>query len=316
MNSKNLLIISVRYKPFIGIVKDGCTLKNVHFLIIETREKIIYKVLFCIFQLLGFHSIAMKCKLSKESYRSFKMFAKQPECKFLFWGQHFVKWWYSLGKMLPKSSKMCFCWGPLENTNELKKRISFVRKMMSDGISFFTMNPYDAEKYGMKLTSQVYRYFDEIKPDCEKTDFYFLGFKKGREKILGQIKTLLQKKGFTVNFNLIEHNVPECPFIENVRMASESRCIVDVVASDSIYKQNGPSLRPLEALFLQKKLITNYSSIKECDFYHPNNVFIFDDEKINFDEIESFMRLPFCKVDDEIVKQYEVNRWIARNFME
>lgn len=83
------------------------------------------------------------------------------------------------------------------------------------------MNPDDAEKYGMYLTSQVYRHFDFAEDQIE-SDFYFLGKTKGRENVLNKIKSVLVDKGFLVDFHLFD-DVPKEPvsFEENVRLAKK-----------------------------------------------------------------------------------------------
>ena len=43
---KKLVIVSVPYKPFMGVIKDGCTLPNVEFLIIERKKHFTWKILF------------------------------------------------------------------------------------------------------------------------------------------------------------------------------------------------------------------------------------------------------------------------------
>lgn len=75
------------------------------------------------------------------------------------------------------------------------------------------------------------------------------------------------------------------------------------------------TLRPLEALFLGKKLLTNYSAIKDMDFYCPKNIYVIDAENLNLDGIDEFMRTPIVLIDEKIVDQYEVNFWLAKYFL-
>lgn len=218
-----------------------------------------------------------------------------------------------MGKFLRKNQKSCFCWGPINNAANVQRLGRFVEKAKRDGFSFFTMNPDDAEKYGMRLTSQVYRHFD-FAEDKVEADFYFLGKTKGRENVLNKIKSVLVGKGFLVNFHLFE-DVPKEPvsFEENVRLAKKSRCLVDIVAPK--YGQDGMTLRPLEALFLKKKLVTNFKKIKAYDFYYPDNIFVVDEKELNFDGIEEFMEKPLYRIDENIIEKYEVNHWLKRYFL-
>lgn len=312
MNS-DLVIISVPYKPFVSIIQKGCTLPNVKFLIFEAKTGFFWKTLFRVFLVLRLYSLALMCKMPKKEYRQFRFYAKNSSTRFLFWSPFFLTWWYSMGKFLRKNQKSCFCWGPINNAANVQRLGRFVEKAKRDGFSFFTMNPDDAEKYGMRLTSQVYRHFD-FAEDKVEADFYFLGKTKGRENVLNKIKSVLVGKGFLVNFHLFE-DVPKEPvsFEENVRLAKKSRCLVDIVAPK--YGQDGMTLRPLEALFLKKKLVTNFKKIKAYDFYYPDNIFVVDEKELNFDGIEEFMEKPLYRIDENIIEKYEVNHWLKRYFL-
>ncbi len=313
MNS-DLIIVSVPYKPFVSVIQKGCVLPNVKFLIVDAKTGFVGKTLFRIFLLLHLYSLALMCKMPKKEYRQFRFYAKKSSTRFLFWSPFFLTWWYSMGKFLKKNKKFCFCWGPINNAANVQRVGHFIEKAKMDGFSFLTMNPDDAEKYEMQLISQVYRRFDSLKGNKIESDFYFLGKTKGREEILFRIQKVLEEKKFKIDFRIFP-DVPREPvsFEENVLGAFKSRCIVDIVSSK--YQQNGMTLRPLEALFLGKKLITNYREIVDEDFYHPDNIFVVDEKNFSLEGIENFMQKPIHKIDEEIVERYEVNHWIQKYFL-
>lgn len=315
MEEKKLVIVSVPYKPFLSVVKAGCKITNVSFLIVEYRKFWVWKVLFRLCFALRLYTLATKCKISTNNFKEFRKFSKNSSTRFLFWSPFYLPWWISMSHLIPQNDKKCFCWGPVGNAQNIKKRERYINMAKNLGIAFYTMNASDANKYGMFYTTQCYRYFNDETMYETKYDFFFLGYKKGREKILLSLQNKLQQKGFSTNFIIRDHNQPETDFSENVKLAKQSRCIVDIVASQSIYKQDGMTLRPLEALFLGKKLITNFNKIKEFDFYHPNNIYIID-EQFDLNSLESFMQKPYHTINDDIVKKYEVNNWINRYFME
>jgi hypothetical protein len=74
--------------------------------------------------------------------------------------------------------------------------------------------------------------------------------------------------------------------------------------------QTGLTLRPLEALYAEKKLITNDINIKTYDFYNPNNIFVLEDN--NFDKINDFLNKNYQTVDDKITEKYQFSNWIKR----
>ncbi|SHK69856.1 hypothetical protein SAMN05720469_11451 [Fibrobacter intestinalis] len=310
---KKLVIVSVPYKPFMSVIKDGCTLPNVEFLIIERKKHFVWKILFRIFLFLKCFRLALRCKISNSNYRDFQNYAKDPDVKFLFWSPFFLSWWYAMGRLVPKQEKAVFCWGPLNNAHHIEHLKSFIKLSQEIGIDFYTMNPFDAQNHQMIHTTQVYRNFCKPQNFPVESDFYFLGKTKGREKTLTQLQKKLERKGFKLDFHLFEDvPVDPVPFEQNVLNAQKAKCIVDIVSPK--YKQDGMTLRPLEALFLGKKLLTNYAPIKECDFYHPDNIFVLD-ENNSLEGIEEFMAKPMHPIPKEIVEQYEVNHWLQKYFL-
>ena len=68
----------------------------------------------------------------------------------------------------------------------------------------------------------------------------------------------------------------------------------------------GLSLRPLEAMFLEKKLITNNVTIRNYDFYSDHNIFICQD---GFDGIRDFIAKPYQSVNKKIRERYLFSFW-------
>lgn len=84
---------------------------------------------------------------------------------------------------------------------------------------------------------------------------------------------------------------------------------MDINASN----QTGLTLRPFDALFLKKKLLTNNANIINTDFYEENNIYIFNENNMN--GILKFMTKPYKEIPDKIVNQYEINQWLIDNFI-
>ena len=64
----------------------------------------------------------------------------------------------------------------------------------------------------------------------------------------------------------------------------------------------------MEALFYEKKLITNNKNIINYDFYCKENIFIL--EKDDIEELPQFLKTPYKKIDNEIVNKYEFENWL------
>ena len=72
----------------------------------------------------------------------------------------------------------------------------------------------------------------------------------------------------------------------------------------------GLSFRAFDALCFNKKLITNNQTISNYDFYHPNNIFIWNGK--NAAELMSFLTLPYVPVADEIKEKYSFTGWLKQ----
>lgn len=92
-------------------------------------------------------------------------------------------------------------------------------------------------------------------------------------------------------------------YFENIQNVSRCSCVVDITT-----EQTGISLRPLEALFFDKKLITNNKSIKEYSFYHPNNIFILEEDDLR--KLPEFVTTPVTAVSEKVKDEFDINSWI------
>ena len=66
----------------------------------------------------------------------------------------------------------------------------------------------------------------------------------------------------------------------------------------------------MEAFFFGKKLITNQKSVKEADFYDPNNIFIIDMD--SWDELDAFLQKDIVPLSSSIVEKYTYQSWLRR----
>ena len=101
----------------------------------------------------------------------------------------------------------------------------------------------------------------------------------------------------------------EIDFSQNIEMLNEIDIIVDFVNP----LHNGLSFRIFEALYYQKKLITNNVNVSNYDFYHPDNILIWHKDDLS-QKIKEFLSKPFRPINPEIVKKYGFNNWI-RNIL-
>lgn len=171
---------------------------------------------------------------------------------------------------------------------------------------FWTFDKNDAQKYNMKYNPQFYTKNVKIQDEQNKYDVLFLGRPKTRKKDIVELEKKLEEEGIQTNFKIIENEKDYVSYDEYLKMIAESKCILD-------YNQEGQvglSLRPMEALFLERKLITNNTDIKNYDFYNHDNIFILGEDNIN--EIKEFINKPYKKIDQDIIDYYDFDQWLNR----
>ena len=84
----------------------------------------------------------------------------------------------------------------------------------------------------------------------------------------------------------------------------QSRCLVDLFQEGQV----GLTRRPLEALFFNKKLLTENAHIAQFPFYHPHNIFILG--KDHPSQLPAFMGTPAVEVPHDVKQRYDVNTWL------
>ncbi|MGY2799773.1 hypothetical protein ACVWV0_003949 [Ewingella americana] len=73
--------------------------------------------------------------------------------------------------------------------------------------------------------------------------------------------------------------------------------------------QSGLTMRTLECIPLQRKMITTNPEIKNYDFYNESNYFILDRNSLLMDY--SFFRKTFSPTDENIINKYSVDHWVS-----
>lgn len=95
-------------------------------------------------------------------------------------------------------------------------------------------------------------------------------------------------------------------YYENLRKVSRADILVEV----NKQKQSGITIRALEALFFQKKLITDNTAIKHLRMFDPRNIFLIDE---TFPKgLDDFIKGDFRLPDDDVLTFYEFESWIKR----
>ena len=99
---------------------------------------------------------------------------------------------------------------------------------------------------------------------------------------------------------------PPLSYEEIVREIARSRVIVDCPCEG----QAGLTLRPLEALFYRKKLLTTSPAIRAQDFYHPGNVFVWGED--DPETLGAFLAGPYAAQADQYREAHGLRAWVER----
>ena len=177
----------------------------------------------------------------------------------------------------------------------------------------------DCAKYGMQYNTQYYYNDIQQKESPIKFDILFIGTDKGRTEKLLEFKEIFDHAGISNYFHITagKRNVNEnyrylfkdvIPYTKIIEYIFESKAILDFVAK----KQSGLTLRPLESIFFQKKLITNDSTMRQRDFYCMENIFILGEDPI--ENLKEFINSPYKPIDKDIVNRYDFDSWMQRFF--
>lgn len=189
---------------------------------------------------------------------------------------------------------------------------------------FYTFDPINAKKFGIKF--KPYFYPEEYMIDCDekvpiKQDIFFVGVDKDRLGVIKDLHRRFEQMNLTDKLMIVAtphkkysrsdekwlaKRVPYEKIAENIK---QSRAILDIVQSG----QSGITLRPMEAMFYNKKLITNNIYIKEYDFYNPHNIFILQERNIS--ELKEFLELPTIEINQEIKNKYRFSGGWLKEFL-
>ncbi len=206
----------------------------------------------------------------------------------------------------PNKRLVLFYWNPLK-TNILDEIPSAFEK--------WTFDYGDAQQYGMRYGGQFC--FEKELPMASaepEYDVYFVGMNKGRFPYLLRLRQDLERRfALRVRYRLVS------PFRSLVsrgysRPISYRQVLEETAKSHFVLEYNqkgqrGLTLRAIEAICLQKKLISNNEALRKMDFFRQSNIYLLDD---HLDGLQHFIDTPFEPYPDEVVSRYSFGSWLKR----
>lgn len=223
-------------------------------------------------------------------------------------------------KRFPKIRIIVYYYNPVHDA-------SLLNRIISTGVEVWSFDVRDCKEYGLMYNPQFYfcnivfpeRKFKDTETENMIYDLIFIGKDKGRMPLLMKLNKYLKEREINLFIGIRPDRgtryprdykqffIKSIPYNEYLGYLRRSRCVLDIVQKGQV----GLTLRIMEALFYNKKVITNNRSIQDMKIYDKNNIYILglDDR-----DLVEFIKEPICEWDEELKKQYVFNAWLHRFF--
>ncbi|MFJ5453731.1 hypothetical protein ACIPT4_11840 [Pectobacterium jejuense] len=246
--------------------------------------------------------------LAKNGEYNQVFFIKAVDCSF-----GFIK---SLREVLPKSEFILYEWDSLKRFPSVLERLPLFDRVLS-------FDRKDALDYpGVEFRPLFFRNVDNAKKEKFDFDLVFIGLMhSSRLSGVRKIQRKAENEGLLMyvymTTNLItwiklwlrgqskDVHVKQLDYKNVMSINNRSSIVLDLPHPD----QMGLTMRSIESIGLDKKIITTGKDIVNYDFYNQNNVCVIniDDPYISSDFLNSF----YEDLDDETKSNYSLDKWLS-----
>ncbi|MFD2908051.1 hypothetical protein ACFSX9_04810 [Flavobacterium ardleyense] len=186
----------------------------------------------------------------------------------------------------------------------------------------FSFDLVDSKKYNFTFIPN-YIYMEKRESDLSKLNnniFMVISIDE-RFNFLNKLANYLSSQNISYKFIAVGKKLPEktnknivfskrtllpCDLKDDLE---HSKIFLDLIRKD----HNGLSFRIFEAIAMQRKIITTNKTIKNYDFYNPNNILILDsDTDINISN--DFLATPYEPLSEAIYCKYTIQNWVNTVF--
>ena len=228
-------------------------------------------------------------------------------------------------EIAPNSEFVLYMWDSAKNKPKFPKLVSLFDRA-------YSFDRVDADKYGSLMFQPLF-YNDEFEGEVSNTnvayDISFVGAgHSDRCKILNEIKKqstnldlklkyyiFFQSKiiyflQILKGFNIINNLKDEChfksiSFNEINKIYSESNVVIDISHS----KQTGLTMRTIESLGLNQKLITTNKNVADYNFFDEKMIYILDRDNLKLPSLDFFSNQH--SYDENLRKEYSLSSWLG-----
>lgn len=210
----------------------------------------------------------------------------------------------AIARILPQDvNPYLWLWNHKSHTEESRHQL---QSIVETGFHISTYHEQDAKYFQLHWHPQFFCIHHSEKDVCIEEqptiDFLFVGYQKNRAAEITAINRSLSAYKF--RFVTVHSEKDYIPYTHYMQMAAQSRCIVEIVHTGAY----ACTLRPLEAISLRRKLLTNDSNIRCASYYHPQNIFIWGED--NLEDLPAFLHSPFVPLSSDVISRHDVNHWI------
>ncbi len=186
----------------------------------------------------------------------------------------------------------------------------------------YTFDQNDAKKHGFEhISNYIYLDKKELNPNkVYRNDLFIISSIDERLGLLNKVADYCSNHNITFKFIIVGKKRPQ-NINSNIEFTTENIFLNDLLEEldeskiflDLIRKnQNGLSFRIFEALAYQKKIITSNQSIKDYDFYSPNNILVLDENNPIIPK--EFIESNYEPLSEEVYNKYTIQVWVDRVF--
>lgn len=212
------------------------------------------------------------------------------------------------------------------NTNMMAKGLLGPNKNYLDEISnvfdkIYSFDQGDCNIYNLNylppflsFTSDQYD-IKSLTRATNKVCYYVGAHDNYREEKIKEIYNLIKNYGYDIDFNLISKDEivlpPYCKnkkidYFENLSKTQHAEVLVEINRPGQI----GLTLRALEALFYNKKLITTNLEINKLPFYDQDRIFIWGQD--NPEKLHTFLNKAIPPVDPQVIENYTADAMLKK----
>lgn len=223
-------------------------------------------------------------------------------------------------RKFPRIRIVVYYYNPVYNRDLLNK-------IILTGVEIWSFDFSDCKKYSLMYNPQFYfrnivfweDSLENINFNTDAYDLIFVGKDKGRMPLLMKLNAYLRRRkinffmGICPDRNTTYSNdnrkffIKNIPYNDYLKYLRKSRCVLDIVQE----KQSGLTLRIMEALFYNKKIVTNNIAIQDMKIYDKHNIYILG---LDTRDLVEFIKDPVNEWSEEIKNRYVFSEWLKRFF--